>query len=281
MTSLDTAFIIPVGECDGILGQVMAKRSQSHSLLAAFRGIHELSSLQQREYFLPLLQQKPIILASSFDVLIENGTWKNLGVFPIPHQNRILPKFKSARWNPFLTTVETYDRTRLYSTLPFLAWRIPRRLDISAKLFETLALAVNGRGTWDKKYDRVLFERMPVHQGRRAHNPVTSPPSGHVVSAKIMDSMLPMERGGKYEKPLDQALQSRNFGQVTGAGTQMGADKSVTWVALDLELANLENALEFTRVRLRELGAPLGSLLEYRVDNKKTTLQTHESSTSI
>jgi hypothetical protein len=279
MTPLGTAFIIPVGEREGILGQVMAKRLQSHSLLAAFSGIHELSSLQRPEYFLPMLQQKPIILASSFDILIKNGTWEDLGVFPIPHQNQFLPKYKSARWNPFLTTVETYDGTRLYSTLPFLAWQIPRRLVVSAKLFETLALSANGRGTWDKKYDRVLFERMPVYQGQCAPQPVISPVSGHIVSAKIMDSVLPMERGSKYGKPLDQALQSHGYGQVTGAGTQMSANKSVTWVTLDLELANLKDALEFTRLHLRELGAPAGSLLEYRVGNNQITLPINENST--
>lgn len=268
-----TAFIIPADERHGVLGQIIAKRSESLALLVAFLGIHELSSLQQREYFLPLLEQKPLLLASSFDILIENGSWRNLGVFPVAQPNQVVPKFKSGSRVPFLISVESYDGAKCYSTLPFFASHIPRRRDISAKLFENLAVAANGRGTWDKKYDYVLFEGMPVTRQRRTHDVAASRPSGHFVSAKIMDPVFPLKRGNKYEKPLDHALRSRDLGLVTGGGTQMGADNSVAWIALDLELANLEDALEFTRTRLRELGAPPGSLLEYRVDGKQVTLQ--------
>ena len=94
---------------------------------------------------------------------------------------------------------------------------------------------------------------------------------GHFVFAKIMDPILPMARGRKYEQPLDEGLQSCGFGSVTGAGTQTqeGQDVPVAWIGLDLELSNLDEALEFTRQKLRELGAPPGSVLEYRLGGKK------------
>src|SRR5216684_4274514 len=67
-----------------------------------------------------------------------------------------------------------------------------------------------------------------------------SRPPGHFVSAKIMDPILPMARGSMYKEPLDEALQARGFGSVTGGGTQMGPDNSVAWIGLELELSNLD-----------------------------------------
>jgi hypothetical protein len=165
MAEVGTAFVIPADEQNGILGQVMANPiGPNPDLLAAFRGVHPISTLERHETASPLLGQSPLILANSFTVLIENGRWKNLGVFPIAERNRLYPKFKLPSAIPFLVSVESYDRSKSRPTLPFLTREIPNRFSISAKLFEILALAANGRGEWDKKFDKVLFDRMQVHQ---------------------------------------------------------------------------------------------------------------------
>jgi hypothetical protein len=119
----------------------------------------------------------------------------------------------------------------------------------------------------------VIVRMLQRAKERRARKPRKALPPGHFVFAKIMDPVLPMLRGDKYEEPLDQALQSQGLGSVVGGGTQMGDGNSVAWVGLDLELRNLEGALEFTRKKLRELGAPQGSVLEYRVGERRTTLE--------
>jgi len=94
----------------------------------------------------------------------------------------------------------------------------------------------------------------------------------HFVFAKIMEPVAPMDRGAKYEDPLDELLEARDAGIVTGGGTQLRKEGGIEWVGLDLQLANLEEALELTRGKLRELGAPAGSVLEYRVGEEKRTL---------
>jgi hypothetical protein len=96
---------------------------------------------------------------------------------------------------------------------------------------------------------------------------------GHFVFAKIMDTVGPMERGDKYEDPLDCDLEAQGLGMVTGGGTQMGKDGGIEWIGLDLDLTDLDRGIEFTRRRLRELGAPPGSVLEYRVGEKKMTVE--------
>lgn len=163
MAKAGTVFIIPGDAQDGVLGQITADPvAPNPHLLAAFRGIYPISSLQDREFVSPLLQQRPLILANSFDILIENGTWLNLGVFPIAETNRVYPKFRLPSIIPFMASVESYDAKRSYPTFPFLVQHIPRRFSISAKLFEDLALAANGRGAWIKKYDKILFEKIPL-----------------------------------------------------------------------------------------------------------------------
>jgi len=65
----------------------------------------------------------------------------------------------------------------------------------------------------------------------------------------------------------------RGFGRITGGGTQLDQDRRAAWVGLDIELSNLEEALEFTRQKLRELGAPAGSVLTYRIGDEQKSIQ--------
>jgi hypothetical protein len=108
---------------------------------------------------------------------------------------------------------------------------------------------------------------------RRKQAQRSARPPGHFVFAKIMDTVGPMERGAKYSDPLDRDLEAQGLGMVTGGGTQTGKDGGIEWVGLDLDLTNLDGAIEFTRRRLRELGAPPGSVLEYRIGEQKITVE--------
>lgn len=84
------------------------------------------------------------------------------------------------------------------------------------------------------------------------------------VFARIDDPLMPLERGRKYEDPLNRALLQAGLGRVTGAGSVQGLDSSIEWISLDLQLTDLDEALEFTRAHLRELGAPRGSVLKFK-----------------
>jgi|ERR1035437_3751846 hypothetical protein len=93
------------------------------------------------------------------------------------------------------------------------------------------------------------------------------------VYARIMEPILPMARGRKYEEPLDQALVAAKLGVVTGGGTQMGKDGGIAWVEVVMALADLDGALQFARQQLRELGAPAGSALLYRVGDQQVSVE--------
>ena len=98
----------------------------------------------------------------------------------------------------------------------------------------------------------------------------------HFVFAKIMDPVMPMERGDRYEEPLYDTLEARKLGEVTGGGTQMDKEKKIQWVGIDIQLANLDEAVEVVRERLRELGAPLGSVLEFKRGEEKVSIPIRE-----
>ena len=83
-----------------------------------------------------------------------------------------------------------------------------------------------------------------------------------------MDSVLPLERSSKYGDPLDEALKKANLGEVTGGGSLLSKEKVIEWIGLDIELVNLNGALEFAKLQLRELRVPPGSTLEYKCDGK-------------
>lgn len=91
----------------------------------------------------------------------------------------------------------------------------------------------------------------------------TGPDYPHLVVAKILDAIDPFERGEKYDDPLDEVLQERSLGEVTGGGSQLSSDFEVAYVDLEIHLADLDGALELTRQTLRKLGAPKGSELRF------------------
>jgi hypothetical protein len=100
--------------------------------------------------------------------------------------------------------------------------------------------------------------------------------SATFVFVKIQDQVLPIERGSKYEDPLDAALRTAKLGEVTGGGIMMNKDKSIAWVGVDVNLYDLEKGLPFLIAKLRELGAPRGSTVEYTVQGKKGERAVHQ-----
>lgn len=107
--------------------------------------------------------------------------------------------------------------------------------------------------------------------------PPPGAPGRHFVYAKLPGELMPIERGEKFEDPLFDMLEQQQLGAVVGGGTMLNEDKTIAYCGIDLELVNLDSALHATRAKLRELGAPPGSTLEYEVNGKTQSLPIHES----
>ena len=96
------------------------------------------------------------------------------------------------------------------------------------------------------------------------------------VFVKIPESIMPIERGKKYEDPLDIALKKAGVGEITGGGSQLGEpDKNgsptIDWVGIDVDLTDQAAGLPLLKAELKRLGAPQGTTLEYELEGKTTT----------
>lgn len=89
------------------------------------------------------------------------------------------------------------------------------------------------------------------------------------VFVRINESIMPIERGQKYEDPLDAALKEAKLGKVTGGGSSLSKERKIIWVGVDVDLIDLDRGLPFLKQKLFDLGAPKGSTLEYQVHGKK------------
>lgn len=108
------------------------------------------------------------------------------------------------------------------------------------------------------------------------HGPVEAQPSTTFVFVKVMDRVMPVERGSKYEDPLDKALKQAKLGEVTGGGTSLTKEKTIDWVGLDVELTDVMRGIPFLKKKLIELGAPRGSILEYQFGGQKVQESVHD-----
>lgn len=83
----------------------------------------------------------------------------------------------------------------------------------------------------------------------------------HFVLARLYEHIEPIDRGNRYEDPLQARLDDTNAGSVTGGGSQLSAAGAIDYVDIELELANLDAAVAQVIAALERSGAPKGSEL--------------------
>jgi len=95
------------------------------------------------------------------------------------------------------------------------------------------------------------------------------------VFVRIPEQVKPVDRGTKYEDPLDSVLKREAVGEVTGGGTQLSdpdneGKRSIECVGIDVELSDFEKGMPILKRELLRLGAPPETILEYTRDGQKT-----------
>ena len=86
----------------------------------------------------------------------------------------------------------------------------------------------------------------------------------HLVIARIPEHIEPVNRGARYEDPVQDALAIRALGMVTGGGSQLTSATEIGYVDVEMALADLDEALDVAKRVLEEAGAPVGSQLLYQ-----------------
>ena len=82
-----------------------------------------------------------------------------------------------------------------------------------------------------------------------------------MVVARLYEHIAPIDRGTRYEDPLDLALRGASLGEVTGGGSQLGALGEIEFADIEIQVANLGDALPVIIDILQRSGAPVGSQL--------------------
>src|SRR5687768_15581973 len=83
-------------------------------------------------------------------------------------------------------------------------------------------------------------------------------PSQFII-ARLYEHVEPIDRGERYEDPLDAALEAAKLGRVTGGGSQLNESGRIDFAELEIELSNLDDALTTVISALEAAGAPAGS----------------------
>lgn len=84
----------------------------------------------------------------------------------------------------------------------------------------------------------------------------------------VPEPIQPLDRGDKYEDPLAEALTTAGLGDVSGGGSSLSDERPdgtrvVESCGIDVDVTDLDLALELIRERIPALGAPRGTELQY------------------
>jgi hypothetical protein len=86
-------------------------------------------------------------------------------------------------------------------------------------------------------------------------------PQTNVVIARLYEHIEPLDRGRRYEDPLDAALRAASLGEVSGGGSQLGQLGEIDFAHIDIQVTSLDDALPIIVDSLQRSGAPRGSQL--------------------
>ena len=88
----------------------------------------------------------------------------------------------------------------------------------------------------------------------------------HLVVARLSEHVEPIDRGERYEDPGQDALSAAKAGTVTGGGSQLNELGGIEFADIEIELANLDDAVALTTDVLEKAGAPQGSEILHGAD---------------
>jgi len=79
---------------------------------------------------------------------------------------------------------------------------------------------------------------------------------------KIPEEIMPIDRGRKYEDPIHELLTKNKIGEVTGGGSMLKEGGGIKFVGVDVDTSDPEKAIPLLVSKLKEIGAPPGTVIE-------------------
>jgi hypothetical protein len=102
---------------------------------------------------------------------------------------------------------------------------------------------------------------------------VGSDKSWDLVYIYLPGSLQPLDRGKRYEDPLQGALQQARIGMIKGAGSGLGDKKAdgsrdIEFSGIDVKADDVPAVRNLLRHRLPPLGCPVGTQLHFTTDDE-------------
>lgn len=92
--------------------------------------------------------------------------------------------------------------------------------------------------------------------------------------AKLNSRTMPIDRGDRFEDPLQGELEKSGCAEVTGGGTMQDPETGeISFCGIDLDMFDVQTAVPLICSTLTRLGAPKGSALEYKVDGNDVVVE--------
>jgi hypothetical protein len=88
------------------------------------------------------------------------------------------------------------------------------------------------------------------------------------VTAELNHKISPIDRGDRYENPLDKALAEHGYGEIDGGGTMLSKEKEIEFIDVHMFLSAPEVSIPFVIQLLEQHGAPKGSKLKIFENDK-------------
>ena len=79
--------------------------------------------------------------------------------------------------------------------------------------------------------------------------------------ARLYEHIEPLDRGTRYEDPLDTALRARGLGEVTGGGSQLTEGGEIEFADVEMSVNNVDDAVPVIVSSLEGSGAPTAAEL--------------------
>ncbi|MEW6366412.1 MAG: hypothetical protein AB1714_17440 [Acidobacteriota bacterium] len=105
-----------------------------------------------------------------------------------------------------------------------------------------------------------------------------SPPMGRTnplfVYVRLPAHIEPLDRGARFEDPLQESLERAGLGEITGGGSQLSdpdeeGRRRIVFCGIDIDIYEPVEGLALLRRELARLQAPRGTALLYEMDGQE------------
>lgn len=110
---------------------------------------------------------------------------------------------------------------------------------------------------------------MATKHKKPSDQPVTPSDNDWNVTAELNHKLMPLERGERYEDPLQEQLEKYGFGNTDGGGTMTSKSGEIEFIDIELKLIKTDKSIPFVIKRLESYGAPKGSKLIVRTGRQR------------